>query len=356
MNEEKLKTKLESIVDPDLGKTLGQLGAIKSVEKSGGRFAVRLELVPPVEFAEKRILQSIREALGSKADSVDVETTALELPPQKRKTLGKARNIIAVASGKGGVGKSSIAANLATALAQTGARVGIIDGDVYGPSQPLMFGLPSVNMPAARAEDGTVIASPHESHGVKVASMGFILNRDEAAIVRGPLLAGYFSLLFEKVDWGELDYLVFDLPPGTGDIQLTLVQKIPLDGAVIVTTPQEIALSDVRRSISMFRRVNVDILGVVENMSWFAPPEAPDKKYYIFGQGGGKKISEEMGVKLLAEVPLSIEMRDSTDSGMPQVLKKDSPQSAPLMELAEKVASALRVKNSKRQPAMEISL
>ncbi len=189
--------------------------------------------------------------------------------------------------------------------------------------------------------------------------MGMILQKNEAAIVRGPLLAGYFSMLFEQIEWGELDYLVFDLPPGTGDVQLTLTQKIPLTGAIIVTTPQEIAVADVRRSIAMFRKVNVEILGVVENMSYFIPPDDPSKKYYIFGEGGGKRVCEELGVDFLGEVPFEILTRESNDSGMPVVLREDAKnQREVFLNLVRKINNKIRKRNFKilQLPAMKISI
>jgi len=209
-----------------------------------------------------------------------------------------------------------------------------------------MFGLENKKLMATTTPDGRTVAAPIEQYGVKVASMGFVMNREEAAIVRGPMLAGYFSMLFEQVEWGELDFLIFDLPPGTGDIQLTLVQKIPLTGAVIVTTPQDIALADVRRSITMFQKVKVDVLGIIENMSYFTPDELPDKKYYIFGEGGGKRIANEFGVNLLGEVPIDINMREGNDSGKPVILKGDNnPQTNILKEIVYNVVSETRKVN-----------
>ncbi|MDQ1266816.1 MAG: ATP-binding protein involved in chromosome partitioning, partial [Bacteroidota bacterium] len=199
---------------------------------------------------------------------------------------------------------------------------------------------------AMEMPDGKTAAYPLDKYNIKVASMGFIMNRDEAAIIRGPMLAGYFSMLFEQIEWGPLDFLVFDLPPGTGDIQLTLVQKIPLTGAVIVTTPQYISFADVRRDISMFNRVDVDILGIVENMSYFIPPDMPDRKYYIFGQGGGKRIADEAGVSLLGEIPLDISMRIGNDGGKPIILNQDgSVPAQALSDITANIVSAIRKKN-----------
>ena len=243
-------------------------------------------------------------------------------------------------------------------MSKKGARVGIIDADIYGPSQPTMFGLKNAQMESVKMPDGKVMARPSSKYGIQVASMGFLMKQNDAAIVRGPMLAGYFSMLFEQIVWGNLDFLIFDLPPGTGDIQLTLTQKIPLTGAITVTTPQEIALADVRRSIAMFNRVNVDNIGIIENMSWFSP-EGKDEKYYIFGMDGGKMISEETNVDLLGQVPLSIQMREGNDGGMPEVLRdEDSEQSIELISITEKIVSKVRKINYEKSktPEVEINL
>lgn len=352
---------IANIEDPDLNLSLAQLNAIKDVTIDGNTVKVFLELVQPIFTVFEEISQKVNNAIVQLYPTVEVEVNVSErmYDLSKRKVLKQVKNIIAVASGKGGVGKSSIAANIAAALHLTGAKVGILDGDVYGPSQPTMFGLSEQPFEVVEMPDGTTMAFPLEKYGIKVASMGMILQKNEAAIVRGPLLAGYFSMLFEQLEWGELDYIVFDLPPGTGDVQLTLTQKIPLTGAIIVTTPQEIAVADVRRSIAMFRKVNVEILGVVENMSYFIPPDDPTKKYYIFGEGGGRRVCEELGVDFLGEVPFEILTRESNDSGMPVVLREDAKnQREVFLGLVEKINSKIRKRNFKilQLPVMKISL
>lgn len=337
-----------SIKDNDLDKSLNELGAIKDVIVEGSAIQVRIELVQPIFNAYKQVKVEIIGRLSEKYPDYRIETLIDEenFTPRGKNYLKDVKNIIAVASGKGGVGKSSIASNIAAGLSLTGARVGILDGDVYGPSQPTMFGMTDGRLTAYTGADGKPVAAPAEQYGIKVASMGFVINRDEAAIVRGPMLAGYFSMLFEQVDWGALDFLVFDLPPGTGDIQLTLTQKIPLTGAVIVTTPQEISLADVRRSITMFQRVKVDILGIVENMSYFEPEDMPGKRYYIFGKGGGSSIASDYSVPLLGEVPLNIKMREDNDNGKPIVLNSDSGnQGAAIKSIVSNLIKEVRVKN-----------
>jgi len=346
-----IKEKIDQIIDEDLNKSLGELNATKELIITDKAIQVYIELIQPIHILYNKIKFEVKKLLEELAPGKIYEIFIGEISsqPTNRQTLNRVKNLIAVASGKGGVGKSSIAANLAAGLMLTGAKVGILDADVYGPSQPTMFGLENRKLMATTTPDGRTIALPIEQYGINVASMGFIMNREEAAIVRGPMLAGYFSMLFEQIDWGELDYLIFDLPPGTGDIQLTLVQKIPLTGAVVVTTPQEIALADVRRSIAMFNKVKVDIIGIVENMSYFSPLELPDKKYYIFGEGGGRKIANEFGINLLGEIPLDLEMREGNDSGKPVILShSDSEYVRKLKEFVENVVKYVRNINYKK--------
>lgn len=356
-----IRNAIVNIEDPDLGKTLAELGAIKDVTIEENTIKVFLELVQPVFWVFNEISERINKAITEIYPSVDVEVNISErmYDLSKRKVLKQVKNIIAVASGKGGVGKSAIAANIAATLSLSGAKVGILDGDVYGPSQPTMFGLTEEPFKVVEMSDGTTMAYPLEKYGIKVASMGMILQKNEAAIVRGPLLAGYFSMLFEQLEWGELDFLVFDLPPGTGDVQLTLTQKIPLTGAIIVTTPQEIAVADVRRSIAMFRKVNVEILGVIENMSYFVPPDSLERRYYIFGEGGGRRVAEEQQVDFLGEVPFDIFTRESNDSGMPVVLRETGKNQREIFEkIVSEIAKRIRRRNFRilQIPTMKISI
>ena len=347
-SESEILNAINKINDPDLEKTFGDLQSVKFINLNDDTLQLTLELIQPINWVENKIKQEIANTVHSINPKLNIELNITESTSNcyNRDILKGVKNIIAVASGKGGVGKSAIAANLAAGLSLAGAKVGILDGDVYGPSVPTMFGLAGQPFDAVEGPDKKILAYPNEKYGIKVASMGFIMNRDEAAIVRGPMLAGYFSMLFEQIAWGPLDFLVFDLPPGTGDIQLTLTQRIPLSGAVIVTTPQEIAVVDVRRSIAMFKRVNVDIFGIVENMSYFSPEDMPDKKYFIFGEGGGQRIAEENNINLLGKVPLDIKMRNDNDSGKPIILSgRDDLQVKILKDITEKVVSQLRKRN-----------
>ena len=354
-----IKISLNKVIDTDLGKSLEELSAIKNIFIDGNIIEITLELVQPIQRAAEKLNQECAKILNQIAPDFvhEISFTEKYMDYENRELLKNVKNIIAVASGKGGVGKSAIAANIAAALSLTGARTGLLDGDIYGPSQPTMFGLKDEPLQAEELPNGKTIAYPNEKYGIKVASMGFIMNRDEAAIIRGPMLAGYFSMLFEQMDWGTLDYLIFDLPPGTGDIQLTLTQKIPLTGAVIVTTPQEIAVADVRRSIAMFKRVDVDILGIIENMSYFSPPDVPDKKYYIFGKGGGKSAAEEYDIPFLGEVPLDIRMREADDGGMPVVLDNSSQfQAYILKQITDNLIKQIRIHNYKMLETVELDI
>lgn len=361
LTKDNIIIELGTIQDPDLNLSLNELNAIKSVNLTDTAVQVSVELYQPIQWVYSDVKSAIKNKLNEIAPNHihEIFIQEKDTPNAGKNMLSGIKNIIAVSSGKGGVGKSSIASNLAAGLSLSGAKVGIIDGDVYGPSQPTMFGVTGEQLMITQLPDGTQAALPIEQFGIKIASMGFIINRDEAAIVRGPMLAGYFSMLFEQVYWENLDFLVFDLPPGTGDIQLTLTQKIPLTGAVIVTTPQEISLADVRRSITMFNKVKVDVIGIVENMSYFIPEDMPDKKYYIFGEGGGKRIAEEFGVELLGQVPLNMAMREGNDGGMPIILSNaDSHQKEVLKDITKNIVKGIRKLNYEKykvsSPTIEI--
>jgi ATP-binding protein involved in chromosome partitioning len=354
-----IKKGLGNILDTDLGITLSVLDAIKDINIHENHIHLTIELIQPINWIAPEINKECYKILQEIAPGyeyiISIKERIIESP--NRDLLKGVKNKIAVASGKGGVGKSAIASNIASALSLGGASVGLLDADVYGPSQPTMFGLSGESLEAMQTEDGKTIAYPKIKYGIKIASMGFIMNRDEAAIIRGPMLAGYFSMLIEQLDWGELDFLIFDLPPGTGDIQLTLTQKIPLSGAVIVTTPQEISLADVRRSIAMFRKVDVDILGIIENMSYFTPPDMPDKKYYIFGEGGGKKIASENSICFLGEVPLNIKMREGNDGGKPVVLDDSSGEQGEILKkITSDMVRELRIHNYNSLKTQEVKI
>ncbi len=255
--------------------------------------------------------------------------------------LAGVKNVIAVASGKGGVGKSTVAANLAVALAQTGAKVGLLDTDIYGPSVPTMFGV--TERPNITTQKKLV---PIEKHGVHLVSMGFLVDTDQAMIWRGPMVTSAVKQFMQEVEWGELDYMILDLPPGTGDIQLTIVQTVPLTGAVIVSTPQTVALDDARKGVAMFNKVNVPVLGIIENMAYFVPDDTPEKKYYIFGKHGARKLAQKLEVPFLGEIPLREIVRKTSDSGTPIVAADPaSPSSIGLKEIANRIQQSLAIRN-----------
>jgi len=262
------------------------------------------------------------------------------------------KNIIAVASGKGGVGKSTVAVNLAVALAKTGAKVGLVDTDIYGPSIPTMFNLHE--KPSVTTKRKLI---PLEKYGVHLLSMGFLIDTDEAVVWRGPMVSSAVKQFLSETEWGELDYMVLDLPPGTGDIQLTIVQTVPLTGAIVVSTPQNVALDDARKAVAMFRKVNVPVLGMVENMAYFTPPELPDKKYYIFGKDGAKNLALKQEVPFLGEIPLEQITREGGDSGEPVVVKDEESLSAKaFMEIANKTAQQISIRNSNESPTEKVEI
>lgn len=263
-------------------------------------------------------------------------------------------NFIAVASGKGGVGKSTVAANLAAALAKGGAKVGLLDADIYGPSVPLMFGVPADEKPRVNEQRDIV---PLVRYGVKLLSMGFLVDDANAVIWRGPMVSSALRQLLGQAAWGELDHLVIDLPPGTGDIQLTLVQTVPLTGAVVVSTPQPVALADARKAVAMFRNVHVPVLGVVENMAYFTPPDLPDRKYFLFGEAGAQRLAAELDVPVLGEVPIEQAAREAGDLGTPIVLREpESAAARAFAAAAERVTAEVERRNAEAPPTQPIEI
>ena len=348
LDSESVLEVLKPVQDPELQKSLVDLNMIRNVKVEGGNVSFALVLTTPAcplrEFIKEDCEKAVRTLPG--VEQVEIEITA-ETPQQKalpdRTGIDGVKNILAVTSGKGGVGKSTVAINLAVALAKTGATVGLIDADIYGPNAPIMMGLSEANV-TVRDEDGSQVLEPAFNHGVKMVSMGFLIDRDQPVVWRGPMLNGVIRQFLYQVQWGELDYMVVDMPPGTGDAQLTLAQAVPLAGAVIVTTPQDVAISDARRGLKMFEQLNVPILGLVENMSYFIPPDAPDKQYAIFGTDGGEKAATELGVELIGKVPMEMPVREGGDLGLPIVLAAPESASAKaLMTVAQKTAAKISV-------------
>lgn len=340
---------LRPVQDPELQKSLVELNMIRNVQVEAGQVRFTVVLTTPAcplrEFIVDDCKRAVRALPG--VEQVDVEVTA-ETPQQKaslpdRHGIDGVKNIIAISSGKGGVGKSTVAVNVAVALAKTGAKVGMIDADIYGPNTPTMLGLADAQV-MVRQVDGKEILEPAFNHGVKLVSMGFLIDPDQPVIWRGPMLNGVIRQFLYQAEWGDLDYLIVDMPPGTGDAQLTLAQAVPMAGAVIVTTPQNVALSDARRGLRMFQQMQVPVLGIVENMSYFIPPDMPDKQYDIFGSGGGEKTAQELGIPLLGCVPLELPLREGGDLGIPIVIHSpDSASAKALMGIAQQIAARVSV-------------
>lgn len=339
INKEQIKTALAHVLHPTEKQDLISLDMIHDIIIQDKYISFTLEMPEKNDALAQQIQRLCEEAIHKFIDGeaiVDIQVginvskrkNKPEQPPQQpqqkqEQVLSGVKNIIAVASGKGGVGKSTVAVNIASALAKDGYKVGLMDTDIYGPSIPTMFNV--FEKPNITTQKKLV---PIERHGIKMVSMGFLVDVDQAMVWRGPMATSAIKQFMTEVEWGELDYLIMDLPPGTGDIQLTIVQTVPLSGAVIVSTPQVVALDDVRKGVAMFKKVNVPVLGVVENMAYFTPPDMPEKKYYIFGDGGAKHLAKEMGVPVLGEIPIEQTVREAGDNGLPIVLADDSSFSA----------------------------
>lgn len=341
---EQILDALRPIVDPDFRKSIVDLGFVKNIAIDGSRVSFSIELTTPACPIKAEFEQSAREnveALEGVTEAA-VTMTSQERPapgavnPERKDILPGVWNVIAVASGKGGVGKSTTAVNLALCLQAAGGRVGLMDCDVYGPSLPLLTGVK-----ARPTTQGKKII-PLEGQGLKLMSIGFFTDDDSPVIWRGPMVHGLIKQFLTDVDWGELDYLVLDLPPGTGDAALTLTQLAPISGAIIVTTANELSLIDARKGLQMFTKVDVPLLGIVENMSYFVPPDLPDRKYYIFGQGGGKRTAEELAVDFLGEIPIDPRVVEDGDRGRPIVVSEpDCPAARAFEEIAGRVTRKL---------------
>ncbi|MBD1839833.1 Mrp/NBP35 family ATP-binding protein [Coleofasciculus sp. FACHB-64] len=340
---------LRPVQDPELRKSLVELNMIRNVQIDSGKVSFTLVLTTPAcplrQFIVEECEQALKKNLPEVTDVV-VDVTA-ETPQQKslpdRAGIAGVKNIIAISSGKGGVGKSTVAVNVAVALAHLGAKVGLIDADIYGPNDPTMLGLSDAKISVRQGANGEEL-EPAFNYGVKLVSMGFLIDKDQPVIWRGPMLNGIIRQFLYQVQWGELDYLIVDMPPGTGDAQLTLAQAVPMAGVVIVTTPQTVALLDSRKGLKMFQQLGVSVLGMVENMSYFIPPDMPDKQYDIFGSGGGEKMAQELGVPLLGCVPLEMPVREGGDAGVPIVVADPESASAKaLMAIAQAIAGKVSV-------------
>ncbi|MBQ9212926.1 MAG: Mrp/NBP35 family ATP-binding protein [Bacteroidales bacterium] len=335
---------LKLITNPQNQKDIVSSSMVESVDITADGISVRLKITHSTKPLLSSLKKAVHQVIASEISAeipveiyIDEQETS-HAKEEKNIPLEKVKNIIAVASGKGGVGKSTVTANLAIGLAKLGYSVGLIDADVFGPSMPKMFGLEDFR-PLSRREGEKDYIQPAEKYGVKLLSMGFFIDPENPAIWRGPMASNFLNQIINDGDWGELYYLLFDLPPGTSDILLTVVQTLKLKGAIIVSTPQQVAIADVIKGINMFRndKIDVPILGIVENMAWFTPAELPENKYFIFGKDGNKKIAEKYDIDLLEQIPLVASICENGDNGTPSVLNENSLTAEYFMDLAKKV-------------------
>ncbi len=353
-NKEQIINALKNVIDPDLHKDLVSLGMIEDISIENDDVRFKLVLTTPACPLREKLKNDCIMAIKTFVDAsinVHVELgSKVRSSPQeadKKAILPNVKNIILVASGKGGVGKSTVAVNLAISLGKTGAKVGLIDADIYGPSIPMMFNLKD-EKPETFEKDGVPKIIPFEKFGIKLISIGFFVDPDKALIWRGPMASNALKQLFTDVEWGDLDYLIIDTPPGTGDIHLTLVQTLALAGVAIVTTPQDVALADARKAINMFRTdgIKVPVLGLIENMSYFVPAELPDNMYYIFGKGGGKRLAAEMKTPFLGQIPIVQSICESGDAGEPISVSNNNIVEKSFASLAEKLTQQLSIWNA----------
>jgi ATP-binding protein involved in chromosome partitioning len=363
-SQEQILKSLTRIIHPEKKKDIVALGMISGIET--GENGISLTLTPEksndpfISSIKSTIVRTLKDSLGPDAviNEIKVQPKVIvgKQPEKQREVLPNVTNIIAVSSGKGGVGKTTIAVNLAIALARNGYSVGLLDADVYGPSVPKMFAAEAFR-PEVKRENNADIIIPLLKYGVKVLSTGFFVDPAEAVIWRGPMASNFLKQLIMQGDWGTLDFLLVDLPPGTSDIHLTLVQEVPVTGAIVITTPQEVALADAIKGISMFRsdKIDVPVLGLVENMAWFTPAELPSAKYYIFGRDGGKKLSEKMNVPLLGQIPLVQSICEGSDNGQPAA-REDSITGMAFMDLAVRLTESVDQRNKEQKPTVKLKI
>lgn len=350
VTKEQILNALSYVEEPDLKKDLVTLNMIQNIQIEDQKIAFDVILTTPACPLKDHIEHACRNAIAhfiDKSLDVQINMTSNVIGKQGAQVSG-IKNIILVSSGKGGVGKSTVAANLALALHAKGAKTGLLDADIYGPSLPIMFGLEGAKPGSVEMPDGQVKIEPLEKFGLKLLSIGFFTDPNQPIPWRGPMTTSAIKQLFNDANWGELDYLVVDMPPGTGDIHITVSQTFPIAGAVIVTTPQHVALADAVKGIGMFLMdsINIPLLGVVENMAYFTPAELPDNKYYIFGKDGGKRLAEEYKVPFLGEIPLLKGISDAGDNGFPVAIDQEDPVTKSFLTIAEKVAQQLSIIHS----------
>ncbi len=353
---------LETITAPGEGKNLVESNAVTNVVIFGDEVVVDVTISNPSLQAKKKtevsIMKAIHDHVYEKAKvKVNIKVQAPEKPQIKGKAIPGIHNIVAIASGKGGVGKSTITANVAVTLAKMGFKVGLLDADIYGPSAPIMFDVEH-EKPLAVTVDGKSKMKPIENYGVKILSIGFFTQPNQAVIWRGPMAAKALNQMIFDAAWGELDFLLLDLPPGTGDIHLSIMQSLPVTGAVVVSTPQPVALADARKGVAMFQQeaINVPVLGIVENMAYFTPEELPDNKYYIFGKEGAKNLSEDLKVPFLGEIPLVQSIREAGDVGRPAALQTATPLEKAFENLTRNIVEQVVKRNDSLPPTQAIKI
>jgi ATP-binding protein involved in chromosome partitioning len=355
IREEKVLEALGTVLDPDIGKDLVSLNMIKDVDILDNKISFTVELTTPACPLKEKIRQdcenAIKEVYPDALLHINMTANVTSTRDTSINVLPNVKNIICVASGKGGVGKSTVSVNLALALAKKGAKVGLIDADIHGPSLPMMLGV-GKKMPEVRDIKGKHYIIPIEAQGVKVLSIGFLVDDRQAVVWRGPMVTSALRQFVTDVIWGKLDYLVIDMPPGTGDVHLTMVQSVQVTGAVVVTTPQAVSLIDAKKAMGMFTmpKINVPILGVVENMSYFSPDDAPEKKYYIFGKDGGRELADAYDVPFLGEIPLRQNIREGGDLGNPVFNQDDLSTVEAFEQIATRVAQEIAKNNAKPKP------
>ncbi len=354
-NEDILKA-LSNVQEPDLGKDLVTLNMVKDIKIDGNNVSFTVVLTTPACPLKDMIMNACINAvklLVNKEAVVTVNFTSNTSSNRKdgKTILGGVKNIIAVVSGKGGVGKSTVSSNLALALAQGGAKVGLMDADIYGPSQHIMFGVRG-ERPLMREVDGKGLIVPIEKFGIKMMSIGLLIDEKQAVVWRGPMVSSAIRQFVSEVDWGELDYLVIDMPPGTGDIHLTIVQTVPVTGVIVVTTPQTVALADAKKGIAMFgqAQLKVPVIGLVENMSYFTPAELPENKYFLFGKDGGKNLAEDFDIPFLGQIPIVESIREGGDIGVPSMMGDDAISKKAFMDFTANAVRGIAMRNANMEP------
>jgi ATP-binding protein involved in chromosome partitioning len=356
MTQEEVLKALSNVQEPDLGKDLVTLKMIRDLEIDGNNVSFTIVLTTPAcplkEMMQNACINAIKILVNKEANvTVNFTASTTTIRADKSSVLPGVKNIIAVVSGKGGVGKSTVAANLALALSQGGASVGLMDADIYGPSVPIMFGVRG-ERPMMMEVEGKAMIVPLDRYGIKLVSIGLLVEEKTAVVWRGPMASSAIRQFITDVNWGDLDYLVIDMPPGTGDIHLTLLQTAPVTGVVVVTTPQDVALADAKKGIGMFgqAQMNIPIIGIVENMSYFTPAELPDNKYFIFGKEGGKRLAEEYDLPFLGQIPLVQSIREGGDTGIPIMMSDDEITKKAFAEFAGTVARSASMRNAHMKP------